>query len=771
MSESIYDKVVHALKQAENHNSHVMVKPEVILWPDPDNQWTDVIEILQQEMPQLILYGSYVPEKKQGPSIWIKCMVAKMLPEANWSAGVIPIIYMPGIAKSDLRNVEEAGLDFQPLIEYQYTGVLFLQYNGKEWTVLAFVENEIYGLGLKILEDIATKDALKKSLPTIFKDGEILQGKSVIDAAFLNNILFPDVIPNILKWMCKGDSFLQQMDAGRRDVFIQLCKNQYEFELDHKDIISIARKLGEQKGNWNYVWQIYANAPKKYHEIEELLRAAKPADLGSGMFAIPEESWPQVNEIAEGKLLTELTKVATLLPKEATSKLIALEVSNHKRRNWVWNELGKSPLANSLQYLIEMAKTCIVPFPSSSIIELKDYYISKGLHADQSMRKALAAVKSEKDKKAVKAIIQLIYQPWLELITNQFQALIAQNAEIFTNQIAKEEAENYVLFVDAFRYELAEEFNQRLHKLKYKVTLKSNWSAIPSLTPTAKPNVSPVAISVSTTSEIVEFRPQLANGKDLQTAAFREQLSANGFKLITNPSDINPTGKSWQEIGDIDTKGHEEQADMVKRVEELFDQIHEALDVAFENGVKQIKIVTDHGWLLMPGCLPKTQLNAGLAETRWGRCALIKEGVKTDLLHLPWRWNPSIYIAYAPGINFFKMNEEYAHGGISIHECLVPEMIIENPKTSASNEKILSFKWTKLKCAFITEHVSEGFTMDIRTKYNDETTSILESTNKTIAENKGYLMVNDSAEFQSATIVLIDPNGRIIDKISTTVGG
>lgn len=771
MANSIYDKIRQALKQAENHNSNLMVKPEVILWPDPENQWTDVIEILQQEMPQLILYGSYEPAKKQGPSIWLKCMVAKMLPETNWSDGVIPIIYMPGVAKSDLRNVEEAGLDFQPLIEYQYTGVLFMQENGREWSILAFVENPLNGLGLKVLKDTATKDALKKSLPTIFQDSEILHGKTILDAEFLNNLLFPDLIPNLLKWMCKGDSFLKQMDAGRRDVFINLCKNQYEFEPDHKDIISIAKKLGEQKGNWKYVWQLYANAPKKYTEIEDLLRSAKPADLGVGVFAIPQESWPQVNEIAEEKLLTDLTKAATLLPKEATSKLIALEESNKNRRTWIWNELGKSPLANSLQYLAEMAKICSTAFPSSSIEELKDYYISKGLQADQCMRKALAAVKSEKDKKAIKSIIQLIYQPWLELTTNKFQSHIAQNADIFTKQEAKIETENYVLFVDAFRYELAEEFNQRLKRLKYKVALKSNWSAIPSLTPTAKPNVSPIAVSVSKTSEIVEFRPQLSNGKDLQTAAFREQLLANGFTHVTNPGDINATGKSWQEIGDIDTKGHEEQADMVKRIEELFDQIHEALDVAFEKGVKQIKIVTDHGWLLMPGGLPKTQLNAGLAETRWGRCALIKDGATTDLLHLPWRWNPAIYIAYAPGINFFKINEEYAHGGISIHECLVPEMIIENPNTSASTGKIQEFKWTNLKCAIITEHLGEGFTIDIRTKYNDETTTIVESTNKNISENKGYLMVNDSAEFQAATIVLIDPNGRIIDKKSTTVGG
>jgi len=110
-------------------------------------------------------------------------------------------------------------------------------------------------------------------------------------------------------------------------------------------------------------------------------------------------------------------------------------------------------------------------------------------------------------------------------------------------------------------------------------------------------------------------------------------LAANGFKLITATRDIISNDKSWQEIGDIDTKGHSEQAEMVKHVDALFDQIFEALDLAFEKGVKRIKIVTDHGWLLMPGGLPKTQLNEGLTETRWGRCALIKEGAVTDLLH------------------------------------------------------------------------------------------------------------------------------------------
>jgi len=773
MSSSIYDKVILALKQAENHNSNLMVRPEVILWPDPENQWADVIGVLQKELPQLLIYGDYDPSIKQGPSIWLKCMVARMLPEANWENGLIPIIYLPGIAKSDLRNVEEAGLYFQPLIEYQYTGVLFLQENGREWSILAFVENPVNGLGVKATKDSETKEALKKALPTIFQDSDVFQGKTLIDAEFLNNLLFPDLIPNILKWMCKGDGFLSQMEKGKRDVFVNLCKSQYDFEPKSQDIKAISEKLGSKKGNWKYVWQLYATAPKKYSEIEKLLRLAKPSDLGEGIFGIPEESWPQVNEDAESNLLAELKKTAKLAPKEASKKLKGLAESNAKRLGWIWNELGNAPLANAIQHLAAMANLCVEPFPSSNISDLKAYYEASGYMADQHMRKAYAVVRSEKDKEVVKSIIQLVYQPWLENINILFQKLVEKDTSIFSGQKAAEETEGFVLFVDAFRYELAHEFADRLKKIKYQVILNSSWSAIPSLTPTAKPNVSPVAISVSETSPIKEFRPQLSNGKDLQTAAFREQLAANGFKLITATRDIISNEKSWQEIGDIDTKGHSEQADMVKHVDALFDQVFEALDLAFEKGVKRIKIVTDHGWLLMPGGLPKTQLNEGLTETRWGRCALIKEGAITDLLHLPWRWNPSIFIVYAPGINFFKINEEYAHGGISIHECLVPEMIIENPNSNNVEADVTRVKWVNLKCTVETTDVPDGYRIDIRTKYNDETTSVLEASSKIkrITGNTISLMIDDAYEYQSATIVLMDENDRILNKKPTTIGG
>lgn len=773
MRESIFDKIIKALKLSTLHNSSVMDRPEVILWPDPEEQWKAAIPVLKHELPELLTYGQYETGLKQGPAIWIKCMVSKMLPEANWEHNTIPIIYLPGISKTDLRKVETAVFDLQPLLEYQYTGNLFLQENGKEWTILAFVENIQHGMGIKVQKDNSTKNALKKALPSILMEKEAFLNKSQIDAGFLNTLVFPEINESILQWMIQGESFLHSMDLSKKAVFIELCKGQFDFVPDVKNIKEIALKLGSQSGSWKNVWQLYANNPKKYSQIEGLLRQAKPADLGIGMYSLPSESWPQVNELEESKLADALQSLTKMDIPKAYSKLLELENIHRVRRDWIWAELDKSPLAISLSYLYLLAGNSQCSFGNFSLEQLRIYYTDEGCNVDLYMRKALQAVKSSKDKEIVSGVIRLFYKPWLESITERFQKLVEESPEIFTGQTAKEETFDFVLFVDAFRYELAKEFIQKLEKDSpgIKSFLSPSWSAIPSLTPTAKANVSPIASLVSVNSDCREFRPQLKNTKDLTTNAFREGLKTQGFEYLPKVSDLESGKKYWMEIGDIDTKGHQEQSALVRRVDELFDQIMEALDEIFDKGYQKVKIVTDHGWLLLPGGLPKTQLYADLAETRWGRCALIKEGAVTPLLHLPWRWNPSIFIAYAPGISFFKANEEYAHGGISIHECLIPEIILESKSKPKDNAFIKSIKWVNLKCNVETEHAPDGYQLDVRTKAADEHSSIVISKNNVITGNKGRVMVSEDAEGNAATILLLDSNGVIMDKKLTTIGG
>jgi len=769
MKQSLFDKVYQALIKAESHNSSIMAKPEVILWPDPERQWEEVMPSLQEEISHILIYGNYNKEKRQGPAIWIKCMVAKMLPEANWDDSKVPVIYLPGISKNDLRNVEHAGLDLQPLLEYQYTGTLFLQENGKEWTVLAFMENSDDGLGLKVAKDNATKDALKKSLPLIFRDNDVFMGKSIIDADFLNNTIFPDVKHAILTWMCKGPAWLDSLASGKRDVFGAICTSQFEFEPDYKNIKAIAEKLGAQKNAWQQVWEFYTIAPTKFPEIEQLLRMAKPADLGTGFFELPRESWPQVNEEMEDTLRNELNKLVKKDHSGIVSGLNKLLQTNRVRSGWVWSELGYSPLLKALMHLIRLAERVSVPYPSNSLNELVLYYTTSGYEVDTAMRKAYISVKTQKDRKVVTDLIRLLYQPWLENITTKFQKLTIQDLSAYKSKMSANEEHAFYLFVDAFRFEAAREFEDRCRKHHLKTELLATYSALPTLTSTAKVKASPVAGEVSVTSEIKDFTPQFKSGKYSNIVALREELEKAGYCHGVKKG-FDPGKKYWVEIGSIDTLGHDEQAEMLRRMDDLFDEIMEIISIAEESGLKSVKIVTDHGWLMLPGGLPAEKMVKDLTIARCGRCALIKEGVKTELTQLPWEWNPLTYVAYAPGISFFKVNEEYAHGGISLQECIIPELTITMEQKEQINGKLKAVKWSNLRCNVETENAPDGFKVDIRTKYNDASSSVVISVKKVIESNACSLLADDAALDSAAFIVLTDENGMIIDKMNTTIG-
>ena len=63
-----------------------------------------------------------------------------------------------------------------------------------------------------------------------------------------------------------------------------------------------------------------------------------------------------------------------------------------------------------------------------------------------------------------------------------------------------------------------------------------------------------------------------------------------------------------------------------------------------------MRIVTDHGWLLLPGGLPKVELPHYLAATRWTRCAAVRGESGTTVPVYSWYWDPHARIASPPGI-------------------------------------------------------------------------------------------------------------------------
>ena len=113
--------------------------------------------------------------------------------------------------------------------------------------------------------------------------------------------------------------------------------------------------------------------------------------------------------------------------------------------------------------------------------------------------------------------------------------------------------------------------------------------------------------------------------------------------------------------------------DLDTQLSQVVERISELIDA----GWKRIRIVTDHGWLLMPGGLPKTELAKHQTETRWGRCAVLKDSAHGTPLTFGWDWCKEVQVAYAPGVSNFIAGAEYAHGGISLQECLVPVLQLD----------------------------------------------------------------------------------------------
>ena len=125
-----------------------------------------------------------------------------------------------------------------------------------------------------------------------------------------------------------------------------------------------------------------------------------------------------------------------------------------------------------------------------------------------------------------------------------------------------------------------------------------------------------------------------------------------------------------------------------------------------------------------------------------------------------------------PGIHCFGEGNEYAHGGLSLQECLTPDIRVVAGKDKVKPTLSISeVKWFGMRCQVSVEPVQAGLKVDIRTRINDPDSSITEAK---ILTDDGMvrLLIGDAAlEWTSVVIVLIDSAVHVVNKHSTTFGG
>lgn len=160
--ETVRDALVAAIQRACGYNRLDQVAPATVLWPDAAREWEPLIPDLRAYLPIYSL-GAYNPTEGRGPVSWLRCVVARVLPDAP-EHDAIPVLYLPGVATEQVRDAVHCPRELQPLTDLRYRGVLWSTPDGRDWTVAAFLQNKQDGLGVEVRQDTRTRQAMLRAL-------------------------------------------------------------------------------------------------------------------------------------------------------------------------------------------------------------------------------------------------------------------------------------------------------------------------------------------------------------------------------------------------------------------------------------------------------------------------------------------------------------------------------------------------------------------------------------------------------------------------------
>jgi len=767
---TVFDAIVASLSHAARFNPEDQVAPTVILWTDSERQWEPLVPRLQERLPQLLVLGDYQPDKRTGPAIWLRCVIARKLPEPAIPDDAVPILYLPGISRRELRAVEECAKGLQPLAELQYRGVFWTQVSAKDWTICAFLKSQHGGLGLEVARDKGTKEALLRALDRLVEQPVEQLRCRRIDGPFLNGLLSPDPIRDLLEWLNNPEQVRERWEAEKWTSLAITWRQSYGFDPEKDVPLSAAERLGRREGAWQGVWERFAAAPTSYPGIPDWLRKARPAKKAGTLTFIEErEPWPQDNEGLEAELREALADLANQPAAKAREAVIGLEKSHGLRRGWPWARFGWAPLARAIEHLAALAEATKRPLAGPNLDTLAEVYTEGGWKADAAVLEALACVDRTEDVAAVSGAIRCVYEPWLADGAACFQKDVAGGhpAPGEPTGIAQGCC---VLFADGLRFDVGQRVLAEVRDRGWEIEASWSWVPPPSVTATAKPAVSPVAGLLDGDPAEDEFRPRIkVEGKPLTHPRFKQLLGDQGIQFLADGETGDPKGRGWTECGSIDRTGHKEGAKLARRIGEevrsLVDRIRQLVDA----GWKEVRVATDHGWLLLPGGLPKVEMPKYLTETRWGRCAIVREGSHVDVPRVPWGWNPQVHVAMASGIGAFRAGLEYDHGGLSLQECLVPSFTIRKPAVESA-KKIESLTWRGLRCRVEVSGADAGCQVDLRTAAGDAGSTL--AALQPVEDGRASLLVEDDDKIGNpAVVVLLSPNGQVVAKRSTLVGG
>jgi hypothetical protein len=188
-------------------------------------------------------------------------------------------------------------------------------------------------------------------------------------------------------------------------------------------------------------------------------------------------------------------------------------------------------------------------------------------------------------------------------------------------------------------------------------------------------------------------------------------------------------------------------------------------------GWSRVRIVTDHGWLLMPGSFEVVRLPPSAVIAKGSRAAILQEHAAAELAFVPWHWDKSVRIAVPPGAEAFRAGEVYSHGGLSPQECVIPDITVGGDAATRSSAaaRIGTISWRRLRLTVELTGELTDVTVEVRRKERDSASRV--DVASAIEGSRARLTISDEVdEGDPVLVVLIDRHGSVIDARATRVG-
>jgi hypothetical protein len=651
VSETVLDRLVARLTEALAYNANASIEPAALLWPDDGSQWTSVLDRIRARLP-LATLGDYNAATAQGPAYWLRCVIAGTV-DAGLPEGT-PVVYLPGLARSELRAVDSCPPELAPIAEIQYRSQWFSHPNGRGWTLRSLLVHPERGLGLNVADDGETATAMSLALDRLVDLPVDRVSRQLLDADFFRDLINPDPVRSLLGWLDDPPGFRTRLDDAQWAAFIQQSRADYGFDPVGDGEITAARKLGEREGLWAEVWKRFAETPGRYPGIPDRLLQAKPMEF----FVAQSGTWPQDNETAEERVRKELSEFEALTVEGARKEAHRLEAEHGWRRGTVWAELALAPLAFAVEQLALLAELTAKPLASDDLESITADYAERGWRADDALLRAIGATSTTADRQAVATAGRAIYRPWLDAGAKALQAAIGPMANDHTYRPGPQASTRHgtiSLFVDGLRLDIAHRVTARLRAVGLEALLTTSASALPTVTQTSKPALVPVHDGALTAGP--DLHPaNAATGTKATIQVLRTLMAENQVQVLGPLDTGDPSGTAWSEAGEVDHRGHDMGMRLVDYLDEEVERIVARIRELLDAGWKQVDVVSDHGWILLPGGMEKIQLPVATTEAKKGRCARLKDGAQVDVPTVPWFWDPNVRIALAPGVGCFEAN-------------------------------------------------------------------------------------------------------------------